>query len=142
MIGSKLITKQTGAGGRLCSAVGCHSYQSVRTMLRNTGLAVSAEYLRADHLHVSRQVMLARRIQPTHEYYLAILNDRSLNGPALVASARGGMNIEDVARDEPEAIITHPINFENGLSESEYVKTHLIWRKTYHSLDCANCFLC
>lgn len=65
--------------------------------------------------------MLARRIQPEHEYYLAILNDRSLNGPALVASARGGMNIEDVARDEPEAIITHPINFENGLSESEWV---------------------
>ncbi|KAK9894654.1 succinyl-CoA synthetase beta chain SSC-beta [Cystobasidium minutum MCA 4210] len=84
MIGSKLITKQTGAGGRLCNAV-----------------------------------MLARRIQPTHEYYLAILNDRSLNGPALVASARGGMNIEDVARDEPEAILTHPINFENGLSDSE-----------------------
>jgi succinyl-CoA synthetase beta subunit len=69
--------------------------------------------------HTSFQVMLARRIQPTHEYYLAILNDRSLNGPALVASARGGMNIEDVARDEPEAIITHPIDFENGLSDSE-----------------------
>jgi len=29
------------------------------------------------------------------------------------------MNIEDVARDEPEAIITHPINFEKGLSASE-----------------------
>merc|ERR1712093_306245 len=84
MIGSKLITKQTGAGGRLCNAV-----------------------------------MLARRIQPTHEYYLAILNDRGLGGPALVASARGGMNIEDVARDEPDAIITHPINFENGLNPAE-----------------------
>lgn len=65
------------------------------------------------------QVMLARRIQPTHEHYLAILNDRSLNGPAIVASSRGGMNIEDVARDEPEAIITHPINFEKGLSAQE-----------------------
>jgi len=63
--------------------------------------------------------MLARRIQPTHEYYLAILNDRSLGGPALVASARGGMNIEDVARDEPEAIITHPINFEKGIAPAE-----------------------
>merc|ERR1711977_817717 len=84
MIGSKLITKQTGAGGRLCNAV-----------------------------------MLARRIQPTHEHYLAILNDCGLGGPALVASARGGMNIEDVARDEPDAIITHPINFENGLNPAE-----------------------
>lgn len=65
------------------------------------------------------QVMLARRIQPEHEYYLAILNDRGLGGPALVASARGGMNIEDVARDEPDAILTHPINFENGLETQE-----------------------
>lgn len=63
--------------------------------------------------------MLARRIQPTHEYYLAILNDRGIGGPALVASARGGMNIEDVARDEPEAIITHPIDFEKGISAAE-----------------------
>lgn len=77
--------------------------------------SIHCKWLKASPL----QVMLARRVQPTHEYYLAILNDRSLNGPALVASARGGMNIEDVARDEPEAIITHPINFENGLSESE-----------------------
>ena len=66
--------------------------------------------------------MLARRIQPTHEYYLAILNDRGLGGPALVASARGGMNIEDVARDEPDAILTHPINFEKGLSRQEYAE--------------------
>lgn len=35
--------------------------------------------------------MLAERRNPTHEYYVAILNDRSLNGPALVASRQGGM---------------------------------------------------
>ena len=40
--------------------------------------------------------MLAEKREPSHEYYVAILNDRSLNGPALVASAQGGMNIEEV----------------------------------------------
>ncbi|GAA5841424.1 hypothetical protein JCM9279_000648 [Rhodotorula babjevae] len=82
MIGHNLITKQTGAAGRICNAV-----------------------------------MLAERRNPTHEYYVAILNDRSLGGPALVASRQGGMNIEDVARDDPSAIITTPIPFEEGLSK-------------------------
>jgi succinyl-CoA synthetase beta subunit len=53
--------------------------------------------------------MLAQRRPPKKEYYVAILNDRSANGPALVVSKSGGMNIEDVAKDNPEAIITTPI---------------------------------
>jgi len=40
--------------------------------------------------------MLAEKREPSHKYYVAILSDRSLNGPALVASAQGGMNIEEV----------------------------------------------
>ncbi|EIN13611.1 succinyl-CoA synthetase beta chain SSC-beta [Punctularia strigosozonata HHB-11173 SS5] len=74
MIGAKLITKQTGAAGRICNAV-----------------------------------MLAERRQPKHEYYVAVLNDRASNGPVLVASAQGGMNIEEVAAKDPEAIITTSI---------------------------------
>jgi len=80
MIGAKLITKQTGAGGRVCNAV-----------------------------------MLAERRDPDHEYYVAVLNDRTTAGPVLVASAQGGMNIEEVAANDPSAIITTPIDFEKGL---------------------------
>ncbi|KAA1084334.1 hypothetical protein PGT21_024757 [Puccinia graminis f. sp. tritici] len=87
MIGHKLITKQTGAAGRICNAV-----------------------------------MLAEKREPSHEYYVAILNDRSLNGPALVASAQGGMNIEEVAAKDPSAIHTFPIDFQNGLSKQEGVE--------------------
>ncbi|KAL8279883.1 hypothetical protein RQP46_007733 [Phenoliferia psychrophenolica] len=68
-------------------------------------------------------VMLAERRNPTHEYYVAILNDRGIGGPALVASRQGGMNIEDVARDDPSAIITVPIDFENGLSHEVAAET-------------------
>jgi succinyl-CoA synthetase beta subunit len=81
--------------------------------------------------------MLAERRTPTHEYYVAILNDRGLGGPALVASRQGGMkwapplstwflkladsvlssrSIEEVAAKDPSAIITVPIDFDNGLS--------------------------
>ncbi|KAJ7462710.1 succinyl-CoA synthetase beta chain, SSC-beta [Mycena galericulata] len=84
MIGSKLITKQTGAAGRICNAV-----------------------------------MLAERRNPKHEYYVAVLNDRASQGVVLVASAQGGMNIEEVAAKDPDAIITTPISFENGLSKPE-----------------------
>ncbi|KAM0792851.1 hypothetical protein ACM66B_002615 [Microbotryomycetes sp. NB124-2] len=62
-------------------------------------------------------VMLAERRKPTHEYYVAILNDRGIGGPAMVASRQGGMNIEDVAKEDPSAIITVPIDFANGLSK-------------------------
>ncbi|TFK57471.1 succinate-CoA ligase [Heliocybe sulcata] len=83
MLGAKLITKQTGAGGRICNAV-----------------------------------MLAERRDPAHEYYVAVLNDRGTGGPVLVASAQGGMNIEEVAAKDPNAIITTPIPFDKGLDKA------------------------
>jgi len=81
MLGAKLITKQTGAAGRVCNAV-----------------------------------MLAERRDPKHEYYVAVLNDRATGGPVLVTSNQGGMNIEEVAAKDPNAIITTPVDFEKGLS--------------------------
>ena len=59
--------------------------------------------------------MLAERRDPSHEYYVAVLNDRASQGPVLVASSQGGMNIEEVAAKDPEAIITTPIDFAKGL---------------------------
>ena len=63
--------------------------------------------------------MLAERRDAEHEYYVAILNDRGVGGPVLVASSQGGMNIEEVAAKDPSAILTTPINFEHGLSKEE-----------------------
>ncbi|KAL7285719.1 hypothetical protein ACG7TL_000824 [Trametes sanguinea] len=60
-----------------------------------------------------------QRRDPSHEYYVAVLNDRNIGGPVLVASSQGGMNIEEVAAKDPKAIITTPIDFENGLSKAE-----------------------
>ncbi|KAL1739344.1 hypothetical protein HDZ31DRAFT_85931 [Schizophyllum fasciatum] len=64
-------------------------------------------------------VMIAEAREPTHEYYVAVLNDRVTQGIVLVASAQGGMNIEEVAAKDPDAIITTPIDFEKGLSVEE-----------------------
>ena len=59
--------------------------------------------------------MLAERRDPAHEYYVAVLNDRVTQGPVLVTSNQGGMNIEEVAAKDPNAIITTPIGFEKGV---------------------------
>jgi len=70
---------------------------------------------------VCNAVMLAERRDPSHEYYVAVLNDRGTGGPVIVASAQGGMNIEEVAAKDPSAIITTPIDFEKGLSSQAAV---------------------
>src|SRR3954468_12802041 len=49
------------------------------------------------------------------EYYLAILVDRETGRPAIVASTEGGMNIEDVAHDNPEKIQTITVDPASGL---------------------------
>ena len=61
--------------------------------------------------------MLAELRQPSHEYYVAVLNDRASQGVVLVASNQGGMNIEEVAAKDPNAIITTPIPLATGLTK-------------------------
>jgi succinyl-CoA synthetase beta subunit len=61
--------------------------------------------------------MLAESRQPSHEHYVALLNDRVSQGPVLVVSSQGGMNIEEVAAKDPEAIITTSIDYDLGLSK-------------------------
>ena len=82
MIGHKLVTKQTGAAGRLCNAV----YICERKFARR-------------------------------EFYLAILMDRASQGPVIIASSQGGMDIETVAKESPEAIVTTHVNIHKGVTD-------------------------
>ena len=82
MIGHKLVTKQTGARGRICNSV----YICERKFARR-------------------------------EFYLAILMDRSTQSPVIVASSQGGMDIETVAKETPDAIITTPISLNEGVTD-------------------------
>ena len=82
MIGHKLVTKQTGARGRICNAV-----------------------------------YLCERKFARREFYLAILMDRQSQSPVIVASSQGGMDIETVAKETPEAIITTIIDINKGCTD-------------------------
>jgi succinyl-CoA synthetase beta subunit len=83
------------------------------------------------------------------EYYLSITLDRSVSKPVLMASAEGGMEIEEVAKEKPEAIhMLHidpdlglmpsqarKIAFKLGLPANDFVKIALGLYKAYEELD-------
>ncbi|CAD5229613.1 unnamed protein product [Bursaphelenchus okinawaensis] len=63
------------------------------------------------------KVMVAKRLFTRREYYFSITLDRVTNGPILIGSSRGGMNIEEVAATEPDAIIKVPIDINHGVDD-------------------------
>ena len=48
--------------------------------------------------------MVAESYDISRETYLAILMDRSYQGPVIVGSPKGGVDIEEVAKNTPEHI--------------------------------------
>ncbi|WP_432800114.1 ADP-forming succinate--CoA ligase subunit beta [Poriferisphaera sp. WC338] len=61
------------------------------------------------------KLLVAAGVEIEKEYYLAITVDRVSACPVLIASSEGGMDIEEVARTKPEAIIREPISAVAGL---------------------------
>ncbi|KAG2179685.1 hypothetical protein INT44_006533 [Umbelopsis vinacea] len=64
-------------------------------------------------------VFVVERKYARREYYFAILMDRKSAGPVLVASSQGGVDIEGVAAENPDAIITMPVDIKTGLSHDQ-----------------------
>ncbi len=80
MLGMKLVTPQTGPGGRI-----------VKRLLVEEGLDIQ------------------------RELYLGIVIDRAAAAPVFMASAAGGVEIEEVARERPEAILRETVHPAVGL---------------------------
>ncbi|XP_017793522.1 PREDICTED: succinyl-CoA ligase [ADP-forming] subunit beta, mitochondrial-like [Habropoda laboriosa] len=81
MIGKLLITKQTGAAGKICNSV-----------------------------------MVTTRMFPRKEYYMSVMLERTFGGPVIIVSKQGGVNIEDIAATNPEAISYMPVDIMKGLT--------------------------
>jgi succinyl-CoA synthetase beta subunit len=60
--------------------------------------------------HTVRRVLVEEASDIAAEYYVAILHDRASKGFLAVASAEGGVDIEEVAATKPEAIVKVPVN--------------------------------
>lgn len=64
-------------------------------------------------------VYIVERRDAKTEAYLAILMDRATQLPMIVASSQGGMDIEGVAAENPDAIKTFPIPLDQGVTDSK-----------------------
>ena len=51
-----------------------------------------------------RKILIAAAVDIAHEYYVGVVVDRSRRVPVLMASAEGGVEIEEVAARNPQAI--------------------------------------
>ena len=102
LLGSVLVTKQTGASGK-----------------------------RVNRLYVEQGLNIAR------EFYLSLLVDRDRESISFVVSPAGGMDIEQVAAEKPEQIMTLPITADTvtaqesdrmadflGLSDAQLMEFH------------------
>jgi len=69
-----------------------------------------------DGIPVSK-VMVAEAIDITRETYFCIVMDREHNGPVIVASPDGGVDIEEVAEKTPERIMKMPVDIHTGITD-------------------------
>ena len=63
---------------------------------------------------IVRRVLVEEGLDIKRELYLSVLVDRSVGAPVFMASASGGMEIEQVAKEHPEAILRETIRPETG----------------------------
>lgn len=61
-----------------------------------------------------QKLLVCESLNFKKEMYFAILLDRAAQGPVMIASPKGGMDIEEVAKETPDLIYTEPIDIEKG----------------------------
>lgn len=69
-----------------------------------------------------KSVLVHEGVDIDHQLYLAILHDRKNQGLCVVSSVRGGMDIEEVAKEDPDAIKVHSFDIKEGLSKEAAAK--------------------
>ncbi len=67
-----------------------------------------------------QRVLVARAVDIQSEFYVSLTVDRSARAVQCIASASGGMEIEEVAVKEPEKIVRFPLDPEAGLVREKH----------------------
>jgi succinyl-CoA synthetase beta subunit len=69
--------------------------------------------------HPVERVLVERRVAIARELYAALLMDAESKGPLILASARGGMEVEEIARRHPDSLIRIPVDITIGIEARE-----------------------
>lgn len=67
--------------------------------------------------HVVRRLMAVEKADIEKELYVSIMLDRLTKCPLIIFSASGGMDIEEVSKNTPEAICKIPVNPLRGITK-------------------------
>ena len=79
---------------------------------------------------VVRKVYITEAVQTLREFYVSILIDRMHQCPVLIASSKGGCDIESVAKTHPESILKLPIDPLLGLRPFQARKVAYLFQLT------------
>jgi len=64
-----------------------------------------------------KSVLVLEAVDLKKQFYIAIVLDRTFQAPVIIVSNEGGMDIEDVAKTNPDAIKYFPVDVLKGLTE-------------------------
>merc|ERR1712038_163413 len=121
-----VIKAQVLAGGRGKGKFSKYPKGGVQLLFSPDEIETAAKGMIGDYLitkqtgqdgRICNSVMVTERKYTRKEYYIAIMNERAFNGPVIIASSEGGVNIEETAEKNPDAIVKFPIDVMEGLSK-------------------------
>lgn len=69
--------------------------------------------------HAVEKVLIEEQLPIERELYAAVLNDQATQGPLLMFSTEGGMDIEEVAAKTPQKLRTRPVDIRHGLAAGD-----------------------
>ena len=64
--------------------------------------------------HRVASVLVEERVQIAAEYYAAVLNDAASEGPLVMFSPEGGMDVEEIAASQPDRLRQAPVDIMQG----------------------------
>ncbi len=111
-----VIKIQVHAGGR-GKAGGVKIAHSQQEILKNARKLIGMKMVNnqtGSQGIIAHQVLISELVAIKKEYYLSIIIDRKRKEAVFIASAEGGVEIEEIAAKNPEKILTMPIGL-NGV---------------------------
>jgi succinyl-CoA synthetase beta subunit len=117
--GPWIVKAQVLAGGR-GKAGGvklARTLEEAHTHIRNMlGMKISTHQTHGAELTVE-EVLVEAACELEREIYISVVLDRKLAAPVIIASAEGGVSIEELAATKPECIVRIPVDPEAGLRD-------------------------
>jgi succinyl-CoA synthetase beta subunit len=108
-IGRSVVKAQAHAGGR--GKAGFIKVADAPAQAKTLAAGMLGETFKG---FVISRLLIEEAVDIAQEYYLAITVDRESKSPVMICSAKGGVDIEEVAESDPDAIVSLVIDVAYG----------------------------